>query len=95
MSARRRRAERNRRSCPSTSAAMDFERLARFLGTWCQMWELCGRSTCRRARACCGPRLSCYDRHADTIFTLLNEAPCMRQFFEATRDAEEEELARQ
>lgn len=99
MSARRRRGIRSRRWRAGLKAPRDsdaavaakFDDLARYLSTWCQTWEVCGRRDCIRAGACRGP-LSCYDRHADVIFTLLNEAPCMQQFHEAVTDAEEEEL---
>ena len=63
--------------------------LARRLVDWCQLWEVCGHTACRRARACRVAAVPCFETHIATVFALVDEDPAFRRLFETAEEAKE------
>jgi len=61
--------------------------LARRLVDWCQLWEICGHTACRRARACRVAAVPCFDAHIATVFALLDEDAAFRRLLEMAEEA--------
>ncbi len=61
--------------------------LARRLVDWCQLWEVCGRAGCRRARACRVTTAPCFGEHIATVFALLDEDAAFTRLFEMAEEA--------
>lgn len=84
---RRRRTGAGRRGAQRRGEVAGAGDLARTLVDWCQLWEVCGRTACRRARACRVTTVPCFGEHIATVFALVEEEPAFRRLLETAEEA--------
>jgi hypothetical protein len=85
MVSRRRRSGARRRGAQRRGDAGARD-LARRLVDWCQLWDVCGDTACRRARACRVAAVPCFDAHIATVFALLDEDPAFTRLLETAEE---------
>ena len=83
---RRHRAGARRRGAQRRGEVAGAGDLARRLVDWCQLWEVCGHTACRRARACRVTTVPCFGEHIATVFALLDEDPAFRRLIEMAEE---------